>query len=313
MLAAAAGRWLWDRAPPQYRPRLRAALGAAVLAALLAGCFYNSRRTLTEVTNVLLIETDGERASRSFAGAAQEALRRERTDHCLLCVTDFELWPSAAGLVVQLTKAGIAVSAERTFWMLLGDAHAHPRRDDGKLLLVDARDAARFQKVPGVVAIAESKTTAMALLWHSANSEAAGDYSAADLPFFTLDNEGFSGCERFGDEPFCWSDGPSSRMAVKLAAGCAYRLTLRVAPFYVHGKVQVVSVLLNGTNVGEVRLDNYLPAETTLDLPAAVVKDRNEIVFRYAYTARPMDLGQGADARELGIQLYRLKLERVAR
>ena len=204
---------------------------------------------------------------RSLADAALRALRREHSDRCVVFIGDHSLWPQGVGLVCQLTKAGISTGVDRSWWLLFGDAHTRPLPDDGKFLLLPARDAVRFDGAAGVVRVAESAAPAMALLWRPANTETVGDYFAADLAFFTLENEGFCGGEIDGDDAFCWSDGPSSRLVVKLAGGRAYRLTLRAAPFFISGRVQDVTVLLNGQPLGEIRLDDNLPKETILALP----------------------------------------------
>ena len=304
---ASLGRWLRGRLSPGTELRWRRVLGGAIVAALTVACLHNSTECLWQLRGDLAIEDQRDRAVWSLAHAAGDVLRREHAERCLVCMIDSRLWPEAAGLVVQLTKAGFSPAVEQRWWRFFGAHHAHGQGAEGRLFLANVAWADRVRYRPGVELVAESPTQKIALLWQASRSAATGSYLFSELPLFTSEYDGFSPCEGEGDNSFCWSDGPRSRLVVSLAAGRGYCMTVRAASILLFGQTQVMmTVLLNGQVVGEVRFDPPIMTDHAFALPAAYVRDRNEIIFSYTCTVCPMREGLSPDRRELGIQFSRL-------
>ncbi len=299
-------RWLRGRLSPQTKLRWRHLLSGGVMVALMVACLHNSSECLRQLRGDLRVDGERDRAVWSLAHAAGDVLRREHAERCLVCMIDCKLWPEAAGLVVQLTKAGFSPAVEQRWWTFFGTHHVHGRCADGRFLLASAVWADRVRRRPGVEVVAESKSQKIVLLWQPSRCKATGSYSFSELLLFTSEYEGFSPCEGEGENSLCWSDGPCSRLVVSLAEGSGCRMTVRAAPIAHSDQTQVMTVLLNGQTVGDVRFDHADMRETAFELPAAYVRDRNEIVFSYAYTVCPMRQGLSRDRRELGVQFSRL-------
>ncbi len=303
---ASLSRWLRGRLPPETKLRWRPVLNGVLGVALTVACLHNSAQCVRQVRNDLAVDGKRDRAVWSLAHAAGDVLRRQRTQPCLVCMIDSKLWPEAAGLVVQLTKAGFLPAVEQPWWTFFGAHHAHGQCADGRFFLAGTLWADRIRRRPEVAVVAESKSQNLALLWQPSRGKAAGSYLASDLPLFTLEYDGFSPCEGEGDDCFSCSDGPRSRLVVLLAEGRGYRMTVRAAPVWLCSQTQVMTVELNGQTVGEVRFDRAGMTETSFELPAGYVGQRNEIVFSYSYTVCPMRQGGSPDRRELGVQFSRL-------
>ena len=257
--------------------------------ATMVACLHNSAACLRQLRADLTIDNRasvpcGRSRTRPVACSAASAER------CLVCMTDGRLWPEAAGLVVQLTKAGFLPAVEQQWWTFFGAHHACGRRGDGRFVLADTfgRSVRRRAEVE---VVGEFKTQDVVLLWQSSRSKASGSYLFGELCLFAAEYDGFYPCEGEEDKSFCWSDGPRSRLVVPLVQGRGYRMTIRAGAILLPGQPQVMTVLLNGQTVGKARFDRSNVTENTFELPAAHVRDCNEIVFSYAYTECPMREG----------------------
>ena len=123
-----------------------------------------------------------------------------------------------------------------------------------------------------------------------------------DLPDVAMLGPGWS-----RPEPgFVWSNARQSHVALPpLREPGHYRVWVAGAPMQ-HPQTlpeQTVIVLINGTEIGQVRLS--APSVLAFDLPLAAVSAGGKIVLtlRMPNAARPIDLGSGNDDRLLGLCL----------
>jgi MoaA/NifB/PqqE/SkfB family radical SAM enzyme len=120
--------------------------------------------------------------------------------------------------------------------------------------------------------------------------------------------------EQMGEETLRWSEGQHSVIEVPLPTGKDVRMELNCQPFvYPGSNPQRVSVLLNGSPVGELAL---APDRQTygIVLPARLIQTGlNTIELRYAYAQQPRKvLRNNSDRRVLAMACYSIDFAALA-
>lgn len=106
--------------------------------------------------------------------------------------------------------------------------------------------------------------------------------------------------EADGGRRFVWSEGAESEMEVFLAAPRDLPVSFRGFPFLYDGAPeQRVTVLANGLQVAEVPLAAG-EKEYAVEIPERALRiGLNRLIFRYAWTRSPAEVGGGGDRRRL--------------
>jgi hypothetical protein len=106
-----------------------------------------------------------------------------------------------------------------------------------------------------------------------------------------------------------WTDGAAAALRLHAADLAGRQVTLTVLPYLVTGKVlrQRVEVRLNGVTVKEKTLTRYAPTRLKVVMPRDAGWCIAELTLHLPDAARPSDLGEGTDTRQLG--LFVLKIE----
>ena len=125
--------------------------------------------------------------------------------------------------------------------------------------------------------------------------------------------QGWSGDERFGENPYVWSDGPRSQLELPLPTGQDVRLDFSCEPFtYPGSPTQTVSIVLNGTTIHEVALGAGVREYSAVLPKAAIHPSTNTMEFVYGYAKRPNDVRPNAgDSRQLGVAWHSIDLTPV--
>ncbi len=123
--------------------------------------------------------------------------------------------------------------------------------------------------------------------------------------------QGWSGDETTpGGRPFVWSEGDESSLEFFLASARRLNFGFRCAPLGLPGlPQQAIAVSLNGHRIVDFRLEAG-PHWYRTTLPGeALVAGANRLVFRYAYTRRPVDNDVGStDRRQLAVAWFEARL-----
>ena len=118
--------------------------------------------------------------------------------------------------------------------------------------------------------------------------------------------DGWQEDEAADGESYAWSDGVRSVLTVPFPSGGDIRMSFEVLPFVFPGSPrQRVSVVLDGTVVEEVPLDEGRQRYSVI-LQEEVLRDSpNTLEFRYAYARAPQDvLANSRDVRLLAVAWY---------
>ncbi len=282
----------------------RRAVETVAWTAVAIGSVLGARKALTEIS-----EIRGDTSILALVTPAQKLLSREKPSRCLVRIVDPEAWPAAAGLVLQLTKAGRFPVVDASWVMMFGSRHAQPPQPDGMLLVCTSHSGKHLRKMDGLQLLAETPYTL--LFWQESPSKAEGRYSAAELQLLAWCWEGFWPVEGSGADSFCWSKGTESKCLIGLQKGRPYRLTISAAPLRVPGRTQRLTVGLNGQPVGEAALPRSGWQDLEFLLPATHVQGTNELVFRYAYARSPRSSPFQTDTRVLAVRFKNMDFERL--
>jgi arylsulfatase A-like enzyme len=125
--------------------------------------------------------------------------------------------------------------------------------------------------------------------------------------------DGWGVSERVDGESFAWGLGASSTVEIEIAWPRPIELIVESEPYVFPGApAQVVDVLLNGENVGEIAMaTGGSGAERyRLDLPVAAQRaGTNRLEFRYAYSRSPREVdSRSQDPRPLAVAWHTLRL-----
>jgi hypothetical protein len=114
----------------------------------------------------------------------------------------------------------------------------------------------------------------------------------------------------------CWSEGDSAEIVFNrldpAESNQRYRLALRLTPFAPSKKnPQRFTVFLNGKRLAAYSI--AVPGETQVafDFASDDLRAENVLLFRIAAPRSPWKLGQGEDARLLGVGLLSMRLHRI--
>ena len=100
---------------------------------------------------------------RPLLAACQRVLEEEQGRRYLVRIVDEDLWPLAATLVLQMTKAGLLPAVDPDWVLTFGPQHAPPERLDGMFLLCNPESARRLSQREGMELVAE--TPQVSLYW----------------------------------------------------------------------------------------------------------------------------------------------------
>lgn len=100
-----------------------------------------------------------------------------------------------------------------------------------------------------------------------------------------------------------WSLGPRSSLRVPLRPETDYLMEMTIERLEAKGKVQAISVDLNGSPVATITLK---PKRATyrVVLPGELVKEVNTINFSFRYWVSPYSLGDSSDRRPLAVRFF---------
>jgi hypothetical protein len=148
-------------------------------------------------------------------------------------------------------------------------------------------------------------------------SEGAGSYlgsgwsdygSSLGMPMAELRAAGVDASEDMMRD-WRWTDGTEATLCLHAADLAGRQVTLTVLPYLVSGKVlrQRVEVRLNRAIVKETELTRYAPTRLKVEMPRDAGWWFADLTLHLPDAARPSDLGEGTDTRQLG--LFVLKIE----
>ena len=117
--------------------------------------------------------------------------------------------------------------------------------------------------------------------------------------------EGWSIDEADEAGPFVWAIGEQARCVVSLVPRRAYLVSLRVEPFASSG-AQTMRIEVAGQTLASLQLASET-ASYELELPAALVSEQTELVFRFGHAVAPRDVvPHSDDARALAVAFREL-------
>lgn len=122
-----------------------------------------------------------------------------------------------------------------------------------------------------------------------------------------LYESGWSGWEQWG----IWAEGIRSRLIWFTRQRKRYRLELEAFPYCLAGRPQHLWIRLNGSSLGEIRWETCEAQKISIPIPPSRTREGiNELVFEYAYAARPVEIsgGRNPDPRPLSVGFARLEL-----
>jgi hypothetical protein len=125
-----------------------------------------------------------------------------------------------------------------------------------------------------------------------------------------LRTEGWSGAEEWG----IWAEGTESHARWVATSQRDHRISVEVFPFCVPGREQAVSIEVNGRLLDTHRWRQCDAWKGDVLVAGSLVEvGWNDIVLRYGYAVRPIDLesGQSTDPRALAVGWSRLTVEPV--
>lgn len=108
-----------------------------------------------------------------------------------------------------------------------------------------------------------------------------------------------------------WTNGVRASLVFSLEHTRASLLEIRMGAFVLADKhpLERVTVELNGEKVAEMELKDYAPQVYSINLPAALVKEKNVLELKLPDAESPAALGVSADARALGVYVEWLRLK----
>jgi len=144
----------------------------------------------------------------------------------------------------------------------------------------------------------------------------------ANIPALTFDRIDLASADA---DPYLWygwsAPDPKSRWTEAKEAGIVFRLANSIQPRDLALKIQFsafivpakhpqqrVNVLLNGTSIDSLVIQQSEPSERTITLPAKLLRAENELVFKLPDAASPILLGLSKDPRRLAIAVYWIQL-----
>ncbi|MCP4397552.1 MAG: hypothetical protein GY801_09675 [bacterium] len=214
---------------------------------------------------------------------------------------DHDLWPTVAGLVLQLKKAGFSALVDDRYAFQYPPGYDISSIPDGMLILsTPATYHLLQQTIPSEIV---AQTQNCIISWRpNVEKPLEGSFSFAFLPTFALNYQGFLRKEAMHNDLFRWASGSESKIAVFLEEGNDYQLTISGKPFTVPKKTQTVALLLNGTPLAEYPMLPDGPwQDFVFDLPGQHVKALNDIILRYNYSESPYNLNLSPDPRTLAV------------
>jgi len=109
-----------------------------------------------------------------------------------------------------------------------------------------------------------------------------------------------------------WSLDDRSFVLFRAKAGSDYILKMAARPFSVPGKIQELTLIVNGNIVGSYSFYEENDFSTIVfDIPSEyIIETTGYIEFGYSYTASPKDLGQSADIRQLAVLFKEISIEK---
>ncbi|MGB8956073.1 MAG: DUF4915 domain-containing protein [Tumebacillaceae bacterium] len=120
---------------------------------------------------------------------------------------------------------------------------------------------------------------------------------------------GFYQIEQNSEETWRWSEGEESKLLLPLKKLTAHRLLLTVAPLQYGDLKQTIEVLVNDQPAGTVELTDQNAKTYELIVPADLVRNRNEVAFRYGYHKKPSEIYGSDDQRDLAVRFVELSFE----
>lgn len=105
---------------------------------------------------------------------------------------------------------------------------------------------------------------------------------------------------------FRWTEAKEAALVFSINQPREMKLKFKFHPFVVGGKdaQQRVGISLNGESVDNFILEDAMPRERTVRLPASLLRQTNTLRFDLPDAASPASLGVGPDQRLLGLAVY---------
>jgi hypothetical protein len=202
---------------------------------------------------------------------------------CLVRTLDFEAWPAVAGLILKMTKAGIAATVDPQWPARYPSRYALTSVPPGMLLVCRPETGARLQQLMPLTLVAQ--TTNCMVFWQSFHKGLEGHFLFETLPALAFTYQGFSKTGYVGGRSFRWSSARESMMSIPLEQGKSYKLGLTMS---IPQKIKAIVVFLNGHKLTEFEFPQaWRWQEYRVRLPGEYVQALNRLTFRYRYQETP--------------------------
>jgi len=237
-----------------------------------------------------------------LAGDVSAALDKQGIVQPIVRSTTNDCLSDVAGVTLQLVKHGYGVGADARLEYLLGPRPAR-QQTDGTILFTDPKVARALTDTGGFTIVRDECECAVLVSGdrHLAHGEV--DFgSPLDL---LVIGSGFYYPERSSGGTFRWSHGASSQVVLGLEPGRAHKVTVRAAPFVAPGRIQTISLSVNGIPQGTLTM-SASPSDYSWDVPAQAIRAENTLEFSYGYVESPARTSGSADQRQLAVRFYSL-------
>ncbi len=284
---------------PQTQRAAAVAKGAA-LAATAAVSFLLCRDVVrTPPLAGFLEEGWGAGAYGPATARILEALAEENIGSPYIGLYDEGHWQYAAAIANQVEKRGGHVLVYEDWEYMFGAEHSRGAHDG--LLLIDAIASAGEAPPPPARTLAEAPLFATLIPLPAAFARSGRScIGAGDEDAELFLRSGFYPPEIHPGEPaIIWSRYDVSRLSVRLLPRRAYRLSFEAAP-YEFALPQKAALALGGRDLAELEITPGW-RRYSVELPAELVGEANEIELRYAKTAVPRDVSASQDHRTLAL------------
>lgn len=125
-----------------------------------------------------------------------------------------------------------------------------------------------------------------------------------------LRTSGWSGEESWG----VWAEGMKSKTILWVSQPTDIRISIEAFPHCVPRQEQVLAIRINDTSIAEHHWQDCSLWSEDILIPASLLRrGMNDLEFRYAYAARPIDVtqGQNGDARWLSVGFAKFAVKEV--
>lgn len=161
--------WLGRVLRVEAGPGRRCLVGVIALTAIGLRSALNAKEMLNAIPAIHDDVTAAKEVRPLFA-ACRHVLQERRVRRYLVRIVDYDVWPSAAALVLQMTKAGFLPAVDPDWVLTFGPQHAPIERAEGVFLLCNSRSAARLRRQEGMELVAE--TQQVSLYWRRSTHRA---------------------------------------------------------------------------------------------------------------------------------------------